>query len=180
MQDPLQTLFENLLSIFGRGMVFYVEIPIILVFLYLLRNHRKLLKLNKQKIILLIIFSLFFPSLWILLVINGFLPAFFQLIVPFSFGFREAVLTNWDISFTILALFAILLNFFTAVILNYLIICFLYKYIRNRNFLWAIGVMLVLLSLLDIYGMTEFLQGGTATCNFIELTKGIINKELCL
>lgn len=174
MSNLLKALFENLFSIFGRGMAFYIAIPIILVFLYLLRNYQQFLKPNKQKIILLIIFSLFFPSPWILVVINGFLPAVFQLVIPFSIGFREAVLTNWDLSFTILALFVILLNFFSAVILNYLIICLLYKYIKKKKFLWVIAGILVLLSLLDIYGMTESLQGGSAACNFIELTKGIL------
>ena len=138
----MATFLDKLINEFARFFGMYLwqiilafYILTIAIFLFFFHKRKKFFKPNKLKLLLLIIFSLFFPSLWYLGIIIGFVPAIFQLTIIFSSGFIESALTEWAFSFTILTLFVILLNFITALILNYLIICFLYKYVKNKNFL---------------------------------------------
>lgn len=125
---------------------------------------KEFFKPNKQKIILLFIFLLFLPSPLILFIINGIVPVAFELV--FIKGLLLAAITDWSFSFTILAFIVLLLNIAFGLFINYFIVCFLYKHLKNRYYLWSLVGVLILISLFfNIYWLRELLQGSGGSCN---------------
>ena len=129
---------------------------------------------EKQKVILLISFLLFFPSPFALILpvtlisfaplAIGLMPAFYLFI--FTLGMSSGMIEGWKI-----VGFAMSLLYYSALVFfNYLIVCFLYKIVKNKYLLWAIMGILISVSFLNIYWVADA-GGGGHIYNSIKLIK---------
>ena len=134
--------------------------------LVVFRKRQDLLRPNRVKVFLLALFLLLFPSPVILLVIFGLLPAIFSLAMSLQIAME--MVDNFEyfgISFAAL-------HYAVVVVLNYFIVCILYKTARNKYALWAIPVVLLAVAMLPVYPLAD-VGGGSHNANFTNVVKNV-------
>jgi hypothetical protein len=123
-----------------------------------------------RKVILLVGFSLFFPSPIYLVAVVAFVPAIFTLYMTVSL-LNEFPDGSWKIlGFLIGFSFFIIL-----VVLNYLVVCWLEKEINKKIWLWVImGLIVVLTSVFKLYWGAAA-DGHSNATNAIEAYKSVFS-----
>ena len=126
------------------------------------------LKPSVRKVILLIGFSLFFPSPIFLVAVVAFVPAIFTLYMTIG------LLNEFpDGSLKILGFLIGFSCFAVLVFLNYLIICWLEKEINKKIWLWVVmGLIVALISVFNLY-YGAAADGHSNSTNAVEAYKSV-------
>lgn len=128
------------------------------------------LKPSIRKVILLIGFSLFFPSPIFLVAVISIAPAIFTLFI--TLAIIEGMVS---IKFQILGFLIGFSYFAILVFLNYLIVCWLEKMITKKIWLWAVmGLIIMLTSSFNLYWGAAA-DGHSNSTNAIEAYKSVFS-----